>query len=441
MLTIAGVTTEMFNAHERSIEAKIELYFNGIGNAPTIVSKDDYLVHFDLLEETSMSADGLFGNLSANTLSFKLLNINGMFSPANNAGVYYGKIKTAVCAKCYVRLVGCLNWVPMGVYYVYSWKARVCDIVANVMCYDNLYYVLNAPIKDLDIKENITQGAFLSYLLAGYNYTNLSISSNLSGNILYGIQLRDGIKVTLNELITSARAVLISDRFGNLKAFRITNGTPVTVMTDFDQVITLMTEQSIIKTYDGVALNYYIPQVLDDDVIITTDAFMVPVGNLTHDTIEYPKIVYSISGVCIIGDTKCTLASYITSNFGISVTTNNSGTTGDKVTLTVTGRVLEMLEQHLTDNTSNMALVDSHYIQTPSDAGNFKAYLETYVSSEVPILKATIRGNPLVEIGDILTIHSDKYNTDFTGSLQYAYYHYDGSLSCDVTLLNKDVIS
>ena len=61
-----------FDARERFILAKLEVYFDGLAHTPLTVNRDDYLVDFTLLEETGAESENPVGAISANELTFTL---------------------------------------------------------------------------------------------------------------------------------------------------------------------------------------------------------------------------------------------------------------------------------------------------------------------------------------------------------------------------------
>ena len=83
-----------YNSQDRCIVWKLDIYFDGINKEPLSITRDNYLIDADLLEEASADSKDPFGSVSSNELSFSLYNENGMFSPTVATGEYYGKIKT-----------------------------------------------------------------------------------------------------------------------------------------------------------------------------------------------------------------------------------------------------------------------------------------------------------------------------------------------------------
>ena len=108
--------------------------------------------------------------------------------------------------------------------------------------------------------------------------------------------------------------------------------------------------------------------------------------------------------------------------------------------MSVTGKNIDLVEQELSDNLTNMLDVSNAHIQTSVYAEEYKDRLATFVSSEIPILSTNIRGNPLIEVGDTVQLNSDTYEITFTGIVKRMTFKYNGALSCTMTLLNAEVV-
>ena len=108
--------------------------------------------------------------------------------------------------------------------------------------------------------------------------------------------------------------------------------------------------------------------------------------------------------------------------------------------LVVYGIAVDFVQSILTDNVLNVLKVTNRYVQTTDYAKRYKAMLEAFVNSDMPTLTLQVRGNPLLNIGDKIRVQSTNYNLDFTGILQRIKYNYVGSLSCEITLLNSEIL-
>ena len=78
-----AATDADFNSRSRQIELKLDIYFDGMMTTPFTVSKSDYLIDAEWLEEISADSSNPLGVISSNELSFRLFNKDGIFSPTN----------------------------------------------------------------------------------------------------------------------------------------------------------------------------------------------------------------------------------------------------------------------------------------------------------------------------------------------------------------------
>ena len=66
--------------------------------------------------------------------------------------------------------------------------------------------------------------------------------------------------------------------------------------------------------------------------------------------------------------------------------------------------------------------------------------MNAYIRNLLPILKLEVRGNPKLELGDVIQVDSDKYNLHYKGLLIQQTFDYDGSLKSTITLLNTSIL-
>lgn len=107
--------------------------------------------------------------------------------------------------------------------------------------------------------------------------------------------------------------------------------------------------------------------------------------------------------------------------------------------VSIQGNAVDIKKVTLRDNAANPLRIDNPLIQDPERAIVYRERLTRFVSADVPELKLRIRGNPLLEMGDIVHVKSERFSTDFIGVLRRAEYNFTGGLQCDITLMNTEV--
>ena len=159
---MSGVSS-YYDKPTRYILVKLEIFFDGYENEPITIDMSNYLIDCQVVEEASAEDKNPFGAVSANEFTFTLANFNNIFSPSNVNGPYYGKIKTGVMVKPYIKPGddATTDWTPLGVYFVSNWNSKMGSATAFVTCYDVIQELLLSPIPDLDVKRNTT---FASYI-------------------------------------------------------------------------------------------------------------------------------------------------------------------------------------------------------------------------------------------------------------------------------------
>lgn len=425
----------------RHILGKLEIFFDGYENEPVTVDMSNYLIDYQVVEEVSAEDKNPLGAISANELTFTLTNFKSMFSPSNVSGPYYGKIKTGVMVKPYIKPDdGVSAWTQLGVYFVSDWSSKMGSSTAFVTCYDVMQELLLSPMPDLDVKLDITFAAYIKYVLDMYGFTTAEVDNQLKDILPYGFIAYTETPKFLQAIIEAAMSVLVATRLGSISVKKLKRSDPVATFTDSNQLISVDVEQSILKTYNGVRLTYVIPQLSDDREVLVVDNLGIPVGITTHNLIRYPEPVFRISAVSLSGTVPCAIDKYTSTNFGITLVSKLDAEDNTSAKLVVTGKNIDLVDQELNDNLTNMLEVYNPYIQVPDYADDYKARLSNFVNADIPELELTIRGNPDIVIGDTVEVHSDKYRLDFVGIVKRTVLKYAGNLTCSMTLLNAEAI-
>lgn len=440
---VRDATDEDFNAHSRCILLKLDIFFDGLQNEPLTVTRSDYLVDAELLEEAGAEDSNPLGAISANELSFSLYNDNGIFSPTNPNSPYYGKIKTNVPIIPYMKPEldegTSVNWIKMGVYYVSDWNAAVTGAAASITAEDKLQQVFLEPTPVIPVSLNKTQAAFFQEVFDALGYA-AKISPSLNATLLYTFTEGEQKKY-LQDMLQGAIAYCLCNKNGDIVVEPLDGNKPLrATITDADQIIGVEAKQSIIKSYGGVELTYVLPQLTEAIQLLQVKEVNVPPGVFTHNKVAFSKgPVKAVTNAYALTESKeVTIVDYVSSPWDITLVTRNESTqtTSD---LAVYGIAVDFVQSILTDNISNVLKVTNRYIQNTAYANQYKAMLEAFVNSDMPTLTLQVRGNPLFNIGDKIRVQSTNYNLDFTGILQRVRYKYIGSLSCEITLLNSDI--
>jgi len=444
-VAMRDATDDDYNAHSRCIEYKIDIFFDGINNDPLTVTRNDYLIDADLLEEAGAEDSNPLGAISANELTFSLYNDTGIFSPTNEEGPYHNKIKTNTPVVPYMRpsidsTDTEISWTKLGVYYVSDWKATITGTTASIVANDKLQQIFMEPSPMLPVGLGKTQKEFFQDVFDALGYP-VMISDKLTAKLLYTF-VEGTPKKFLQEMMQGTMAYCFCGRDGDVIVEPLDGSKEVrATITDEDQIMSVDAKQSIIKTYGGVELTYVLPQLTESTQLLQVKNVNVPPGLFTHNKVSFSKgPVKAITNVYALTDEiEVTVVDYVGSPWDITFITRNDGLQATSE-LVAYGIAVDFVDSILTDNASNVLKVKNRYIQDTTYALQYKSILEAFVNSDMPTLTIQVRGNPLLSIGDKIRVLSTKYNLDFTGILQRASYKYDGSLNCEITLLNSSIL-
>lgn len=436
------VTHEDYNQSSREILMKVDIYFNGKSNPPLTVLRGNYLVSGDILEESGAETANPLGAVSSNELTFSLYNEEGKFNPANTSSIYYGQIKLGLLVKPYFKIndPDIIEWDPMGEFYVADWIATPSGIQAEVTAYDKLQSVFRQKTPIVKIEENQTFFDFFTRTFEALNCPAI-ISEDLTQELLF-TYLEGPPLDFLQQMVHGSITYCNCDKQGQvrIKPFSNTEEAVVT-FTDSDQIMDIVIQQSVVKTYDGVELTYYIPQVSEQTEILGISKLNTPTGTKEHEVMAFQKtpvkLVSSLSATA--KDSNIKVIDYTYSPSEITITTENLNN-AIEASYSVSGIVISNIEAKLTDDVGSLLKIDNIYVQSVAQATQYKNILNAFTANPIPIVEMTIRGNPLLNIGDKITIQSNKYSLNYTGIILRAKYIYIGSLTCELTLLNSLIL-
>lgn len=429
-----------FNNASRYLDVRLDIYFT---STPLSVSKSDYLIDADWLEEGSAESSNPFGAISSNELSFRLFNDNGMFSPTNVSSPYFGKIKAGVPVELFIKPVYDaeeVEWVQLGRYYITGWDAQVTGTYADVVANDIWYYIFSGQMINYPVTQNISYYTLLTEVFSALNYT-VTVDATLTTVLPYAYVSKT-LKEFLSKVLPSSLAFAICDKVGApmIEAF-IKARTLRATLYDTDQIKIINAKQSITKAYDGVTMNYVIPKLSDVTELVAAIQIEVPIGTSTVQNIAYTHSpVWDLTHVIVRDvDNIVNVVSYNSTQELLSVTVNNTGSAAAIIDVYAYGKFVDYTPVVLTDTGTSLLQAGNEYVQTAAHAIVVKDILNNFVTVDYSTLTAQIRGNPLLSIGDKITISSVKYNINFTGIIQRLKYRYIGGLDCEITVLNADI--
>lgn len=426
-----------FNATSREIFMRLDIYLDEI---PLEVTKENYLIDASWLEEGSADSSNPFGAVSSNEFSFRLYNENGLFSPTNTSSIYFGKIRNGLKIVPFIRAID-TDWQQLGEYFVTDWSAAITGTYADVTANDKWYQIFNSIAPNYPVLLNIPFKSLLSevYTMMGYE---VEISDELIE--ILPVAFIEGTPLDFTqEILSGALAFCTCNKVGLPVIYPFSSSRNIrATITDSDQIKAVSVTQSTTKTYDGVELTYALPSYTESSKLVELTDLEVPAGYsnvLNVLSTSTPVLKHTLVSIQSTLE-KISLVKYTASSQLLSFELFNPSEVTVAASLSMYGIPVIFTEVVLTDNGTSLLKFNSRYIQTATYASKYKELLGNVVDSTVPFLNLSVRGNPLLDIGDRIQVSSAKYNLFFDGIIQRMAYTYDGGLTCEMVLMNSAVL-
>ena len=428
-------TDLMYNADSRYLHVMYKIYFSSINILE--VTKANYLVSSSGLEESYKASDSPFGDVTSNEISFTIFNDNGIFNPSNTSSPYYGLIKKGIKVEAFIRPNEVTEWDPLGVYYVTEWYTNSSGMTADVTANDSLYNVINGSVPPMPVYRNIP---FVDFADEYFSYFGLSaiIDESLKSEIIPFIYTSEhsNNKAFLTDLMEGLLADCFCDHDGNIRILsKVSKRTVRATITDNDQIISVMVKQSITTNYDSVVVTYNKCQESIEQSLVELAALALTPGiNSTGKLIMSKHPVLSIKSLKTVGSSSAKVTSFSATAKDFTGSVQSTDTTS--VSLDVIGTVLDTVSITVGDSGDAPLSIESEFIQDEVRANAVLDYAKDYVDANMPILEVTVRGNPKLQLGDMIRVSSSKYKTDYIGIINKISYEYSGSLSSKITLID-----
>lgn len=420
-----------YNADTRNIAVEVILYDNA--NAPTVLTRDGVLIDFDLLEEASADSKNVFGAISANEISFSIYNEDNKYSPQG------GRVRRGVLVKPRIKAEGA-DWTDLGEFYISSANTSIDGAVVHVTAFDRLETIFSTELRNPEALSDVTYESMYARTLDKLGVPH-KISNKLDEVIKHGY-ISSEVASTLQDLTVGAMAICNVNRQGEVEVQPIYGSRTLrATLTDNDQIISIPTSISNVRSFDSASLTYYNAQLTDQEELVRVKDFDIPPGLFASNEIQFAKTpVAQLNGIGIRSNVRLTLESYSVSAHAFKIQVLNE--TGNKlpVDLVAYGRYVDFIPTLRASDGKEQYKVDCRFIQNEAYATRVYNLMERYANSHMPYLDIDIRGNPNLLIGDKIRVQSDRFGIDFEGIVYRAKYQYNGSLKCSMTLLDSSIL-
>ena len=431
--------SEAYNAETRYLEQKVVIHFPGI--TPLEITRDNFLISLSTLEETySASGSTPFGGVTSNELTISLYNEEGIFNPENKSSKYYGLIKKGVMIESFIKPVSEETWDPQGIFYVTDWVTTSSGMTAEVTANDKLYNVFNGATPNFTVFRDISFKDFVTEYFLFFGYT-VTVDSSIDIILPYVyLSAYNDNKTFLSALMTSVLADCFCNHKGEITILSKTSKRDVkATFTDNNQIINISVKQSLIDNNDSAVVTCYKGQESAARTLLSVDEVTLTPGlnNLGKYKLNaFPVLrINSIQTTC---NDVIKINSFQASDSDIFCEIQSTADTLAK--LEITGTILDVIISDIGVAGVFPLKINSKFVQHESVAKQIKEYAEAYVSVNTPTIELSVRGNPLLELGDMIEVDSTHYKIKYTGTIIKASYEYQGHLSCVLTLANASII-
>ncbi|NMB44302.1 MAG: hypothetical protein GX995_09265 [Clostridiales bacterium] len=408
------------------------------------------IISINLLEEKEVSQGSLpIGNISSNEIEIKLNNINREFDTGNKNSNLYGLVKPNRKVKIWMGTEDEL--VPLGLFWTKDWKVPEDDVVASTIGRDRLDRLRDTTYSTSTVQVNKTMYELAEMVLqdAGLNDEQYWLDDELKQfNVPYAYFKPVSHREALRQIATACLGQVYCDRYGVIRfegpSYTLDRVKEIEktsfLQAEFPADVVILdaygispddyfrkdnpSRQSDIANHVTVETQPLRPDVVQE-VYSSNESIHIDANENKTVTIQFnhtPCIDVTVSpeGTGSIVDTQIYA-------WGADVTI--SSTTSGEFVLKATGKPLKVMNKDKIMVKDDESIIDNgiiryefptnHLIQNISTARVIAEKLLQYCKDPKRDLEIEWRGNPSLELGDIVVV-----NDYVRGDLEERGYYY-----------------
>lgn len=253
--------TEIYNAISRQLSMRVLVFFSGETAAATDIS--DSVIGASVEYQGLASDTAPYGQVATNTISLQLDNYDRRFTPTNTSSDLFGKLTDTNKMICYISCTAdnVTEETLLGTFYTGDWDANTDSKTAQCTAYDRLYKYNKVDLPLIPVYRNVTILTLFSVLFRalGLLPTEFIIDTALAFNVDYGWIPGTTVSESLKSLCVAGACTVSVNRDNQIvvtTAFR--KRTPVTIVSENNQIISTSQQQSMYRKYSGVMITYSI---------------------------------------------------------------------------------------------------------------------------------------------------------------------------------------
>lgn len=435
---VALAVDKLYYADSRHFNTKFLIYFDP--QSPTEVTDDNHVIDWHLFEGVWDNSTILGGPVT-NTLDLTLSNPEGIFTPKNTSGPYYGKISTGVKIQGFLKVTvdtESSDWEPLGTFYVYDWKAPSGTATAEIYAKDKMAGLLAAKKVTMDVVEGEAYTTFIQQYLTLLGYD--SQISGVAATVLPFGWVTDEVSTALKNLLNADLLVANYRRKEvlQIESLLSNRGLRDTLTDTSGCIISADDGNSLIRSYSGVGVYYYAPVLTPNETLLSMTELSLAKGtnNLGPYSAQATPI-YVVDSVMLqtVGKVARVKTFQYTSGEISLVAEANEACTSE---LTVKGTTVQFEETATFENTpaDDTMLFQNPYIQTLKQAERMQKALQEFFDYTAPLVTVETIGNMSYQLLDHVIIDSKSTHVFFDGIIVQMETDYNGSLSQRLTLMH-----
>ena len=414
MINASSEAIQALCAPERFIKHKVLVYFDGPQQPPTDITHD--VMSIDILEELTSSSKLPFGEVSYNEATIQLDNITGIYSITNDNSPYVGKLVSNIKIKVQysVRLDNDKFYtINGGTFYTDIWSADNSNSTVLLTCYDKLYTVGYKQVEAFPVQRNISfKDAYVMIMKSvGLSATEYAIDDNIEGMLDYFWCVGDTLTQCLNSLAISTCSNVYVDKNDIIRVESITNGDISDVaISDSNLIISAKNSPAYSNVCSGIRVKYKAVAGRKSVELYNNDELQLKPGVNNIQVLFSQSPAVALSGIVLLSRNKCYVDDFTYTDKSAVIAIINDETSDITTSIVVHGVVLETAEvTHYLEQDSpvtNILDVELPLVTSMDHVERLSRYILNMFSSITGLIDISMRGFPIIELGDISTINS-----------------------------------
>ena len=348
---------------------------------------------------------------------------------------------------------GSFEWISLGIYWTTDWDANSGDAFATIICHDFLFKTGEKEIPLIPTMQNITRYQMWETLFKAIGLTagDYAIEASLGDDTIPIVYFPKGkarnamtiMAEAFNCNVTVSRDGKITVTVNN------TVGASVLTMQDTDLIFNSNMPQNFENVYSEVNVKYSQFTLKNLQSVLKLKDVAIPVAGVTLNNLEFTNAPVAFVGYIRINNAiHISIGSISIGTWGMSLQVNNSASANLTVDIEIFGYPMDIIQDEVevrdTDAYNKVGskklYLDNYLVQTNATALTYANRILALVSDETAYVELNTRGDPSLELNDVITAIDDTNKLGTLDIVPIRYnYRYDGGLGCDILGIKKSI--